>query len=49
VRVNADFSKRALVIPQDSDWVCSPESGVDRIMLDRIGEEVARATSIVRG
>jgi hypothetical protein len=48
VRVNADFSKRALVIPQDSDWVCSPESGVDRIMLDRIGDEVARATSIVR-
>lgn len=26
----------------------SPESGVDRIMLDRIGDEVARATSIVR-
>jgi len=48
VRVNADFSKRALVIPQDSDWLCSPESGVDRIMLDRIGDEVARATSIVR-
>ncbi len=48
MRVNADFSKRALVIPQDSDWICSPESGVDRIMLDRIGDEVARATSIVR-
>jgi len=48
VRVNADFSKLALVISQDSDWVCSPESGVDRIMLDRIGDEVARATSIVR-
>jgi len=26
----------------------SPEAGVDRIMLDRIGDEVARATSIVR-
>jgi anti-sigma factor ChrR (cupin superfamily) len=26
----------------------SPESGVDRLMLDRIGDEVARATSIVR-
>ena len=48
MRVNADFSKRALVIPQDSDWISSPESGVDRIMLDRIGDEVARATSIVR-
>jgi hypothetical protein len=48
VRVNADFSKPAVVIPQDSDWVSSPESGVERIMLDRIGDEVARATSIVR-
>jgi len=48
VRVNADFSEPALVIPQDSDWVSSPASGVDRIMLDRVGDEVARATSIVR-
>jgi hypothetical protein len=48
MQVNADFSKPAVVIPQVSDWVSSPESGVDRIMLDRIGDEVARATSIVR-
>lgn len=45
---NADFSKPALVVPSDEAWVCSPESGVDRLMLDRIGDEVARATSIVR-
>ena len=48
MRIHADFSKPAVVIPADDDWVCSPESGVDRLMLDRIGEEVARATSIVR-
>jgi hypothetical protein len=48
VRINADFSKPALVIAQESDWISSPESGVERIMLDRIGDEVARATSIVR-
>jgi len=30
------------------DWVPSPIPGVDRRMLDRIGGEVARATSIVR-
>ena len=36
------------MVPQESDWVRSPESGVDRLMLDRIGDEVARATSIVR-
>ena len=48
MRINADFSKPALVVPRADDWVTSPESGVDRLMLDRIGEEVARATSIVR-
>src|SRR5262249_42032435 len=29
-------------------WVPSPMAGVERRMLDRIGDEVARATSIVR-
>jgi quercetin dioxygenase-like cupin family protein len=48
VRINAEFAEKAIVVPKESDWVCSPESGVDRIMLDRIGDEVARATSIVR-
>ncbi len=48
MRINAEFSEKAVVIPKESDWVCSPESGVDRLMLDRIGDEVARATSIVR-
>jgi len=48
MRINADFSRRALVVPRDEDWVQSPESGVDRLMLDRIGDEVARATSLVR-
>ena len=48
MRINADFSRPARVVPRDDDWVRSPESGVDRLMLDRIGDEVARATSIVR-
>jgi hypothetical protein len=48
MRINADFSKPAMVIPRDDDWIRSPESGVDRLMLDRVGNEVARATSIVR-
>ena len=48
MRINADFSKPAFVIPSADDWVHSPESGVDRLMLDRIGDEVARATSLVR-
>ncbi|MEM9405209.1 MAG: cupin domain-containing protein [Acidobacteriota bacterium] len=48
MRLNADFSRRAVLRPGESDWLSSPESGVDRLMLDRIGDEVARATSLVR-
>jgi anti-sigma factor ChrR (cupin superfamily) len=48
MRINADFSKPAVVIADDHAWVHSPEAGVERLMLDRIGDEVARATSIVR-
>ncbi|MEM7191459.1 MAG: cupin domain-containing protein [Pseudomonadota bacterium] len=46
--INADFSKRIVIRPQDQVWRPSPMAGVDRMMLDRIGDEVARATSIVR-
>ena len=46
--LNADFSKRVVVHSSQLDWVASPMPGVDRRMLDRIGAEVARATSIVR-
>lgn len=48
MRLNDDFSQRVVVRPQDYNWVASPAAGVDRMMLDRIGDEVARATTIVR-
>ena len=48
MRINADFSRRVIVDRSNAEWITSPETGVDRIMLDRIGDEVARATSIVR-
>lgn len=48
MRINADFSRRAAVHGDAADWVPSPMPGVERRMLDRIGDEVARATSIVR-
>ena len=47
MEINADFTKRAAV-HADTPWIASPMPGVDRRMLDRIGDEVARATSIVR-
>ncbi|MGA3000674.1 MAG: cupin domain-containing protein [Acetobacteraceae bacterium] len=48
MELNADFSKRVSVHAAHIPWVPSPMAGVDRRMLDRIGDEVARATSIVR-
>lgn len=48
MELHADFSKRAVIRPGDVDWTASPLPGVERQMLERIGDEVARATSIVR-
>ena len=47
-RYNADFDRRIVITPSDYQWVDSPMPGVERMMLDRIGGEVARATTIVR-
>ncbi|MEA5520851.1 cupin domain-containing protein [Limnoraphis robusta CCNP1315] len=48
MELNADFTARVAIDSNAPDWVPSPLAGVDRRMLDRIGGEVARATSIVR-
>ncbi|MCH1449196.1 MAG: cupin domain-containing protein [Litoricolaceae bacterium] len=46
--VRANFKKRAVVLPESYHWEASPTPGVHRVKLDRIGLEVARATSLVR-
>ena len=46
--INADFSQPAFVSYSSAQWRPSPMAGVERLMLDRIGVEKARATSIVR-
>lgn len=46
--INADFTRRALLASENYQWVSSPQNGVERVMLDRVGAEKARATSIVR-
>jgi hypothetical protein len=48
MEINADFTQRVAIKTASLDWTSSPSPGVDRRMLDRIGDEVARATSIVR-
>ena len=46
--VNADFSRRVVIATDEMPWIPSPQAGVERRPLDRIGGEVARATSLVR-
>ena len=48
MELNTDFSKRAVVHAAHIDCMPSPMPGSERRMLDRIGGEVARATSIAR-
>jgi ChrR Cupin-like domain len=48
MQLNADFTTRAAMHGSRLPWTPSPIAGVDRRMLERIGGEVARATSIVR-
>lgn len=46
--LNANFAERVVIRPEAYRWVPSPTKGVDRMMLDRIGDELARASSLVR-
>lgn len=48
MKLNADFSQRVAIDTANEPWIASPLPGVERRMLDRIGGEVARATTIVR-
>ena len=48
MNINDDYSKRAVINHHELPWIASPESGVDRRMLECHGGEVAKATSIVR-
>jgi len=48
MRINDDLTVPVIVHAAQLPWKSSPAAGVDRRMLFRIGEEVARATSIVR-
>ena len=48
MELNAAFDQQVLIHSDQLEWIASPMAGVDRRMLDRIGAEVARATTIVR-
>ena len=48
MQLRSDWSERVVVDSEAMQWVDSPSVGVQRKMLERDGEEVARATSLVR-
>ena len=48
MKIRADFAEPVAVAYDEALWTPSPMPGVERLMLDRIGGEVARATSLVR-
>ena len=48
MELNAKLLERAVVDSTQRPWVASPAHGIERRLLERDGDEVARATSIVR-
>jgi len=48
MNIHSDYSQRVVIDTHDLPWVSSPELGVERKLLERQGDEVAKATSIVR-
>lgn len=48
MKIAANFSERVVVHYNDVNWLKSPMRGVERKPLDRVGNEIARATSIVK-
>ncbi|MBF8753876.1 cupin domain-containing protein [Pseudomonas guariconensis] len=46
--INADLRQPVIVQGHDLPWIPSPQTGVERRLLFRIGQEQARATSLVR-
>lgn len=48
MNIHNNFDERVALDTNTMSWVASPAVSVERKMLDRVGDEIARATSIVR-
>ncbi len=48
IKLHSDLTLRAVVHTSALPWVASPVAGIERKLIERDGDEVARATSIVR-
>ena len=47
MKIHTDLKLRVIADTTDMPWVPSPVNGIDRKMLERDGDEVARATVIL--
>ena len=48
MNINSDFAQKAVINTSDLEWSPSPIPGIKRKYLDRIGDELARASSLVK-
>jgi anti-sigma factor ChrR (cupin superfamily) len=48
MNLHSDLSQRVVLDTTTLPWTPSPQPGVERRLLERLGDEVARATSMVR-
>jgi anti-sigma factor ChrR (cupin superfamily) len=48
MKIHTDLKLRVIANTAGMPWAPSPVNGIDRKMLERDGDEVARATSLVR-
>jgi anti-sigma factor ChrR (cupin superfamily) len=48
MNLHTDLTQRVVIHHPDLPWTPSPEPGVERRMLERVGEELAKATTVVR-
>jgi anti-sigma factor ChrR (cupin superfamily) len=48
MNLNGDWCQPVALQSAELPWEASPSPGVERRLLERIGDEVARATSVVR-
>ena len=48
MQINTDLSQKLAVNCADLPWLATPQKGVERVMLERDGDEIARASSLVR-
>ena len=46
MQINTDLSQKLAVNCGDLPWLASPQKGVERVMLERDGDEIARPQSL---